>query len=304
MSSHRQSGWVAVLAIAASLSLALPSPAQVASAVQVDVGARELDVLRDMIEEESPLPGATGGRLCFDPTVASYRPSVSTPRERWSDAVLSTLAGDVNFSLDTLTTELPRGMPGCARSRKTSRVAYGRPRIGGDTGAMVVIRTRLDARGAVDSSKADFRLARKSDKWSVEGIIDDTMTVHRYVQGQGCYRLWYGPLDTASANRDRIDTTELRAESVLVGENWQAFPAYRLSIGPRSLGVAARAWPRSIWHVTHDSVHFEWTDTNQMVFADLLVVGDTLHGTMHSETDAVVPNPPTTVMRGRRISCG
>ena len=304
MSLHRQFRGFAGFAAVASLALGSPSRAQVAPVARVDLGARELDVLRDVLAQEASSSEAAVGRPCFDPTVAFYRPSASTPHERWSDAVLSRLAGDVEFSLDTLTTELPRRMPGCARSRTTSRVAYGRPRVGGDTGAIVVIRTRLDARAEVDSSKLDLRLGRKNDKWSVVGLLADTMTAHRYVQGEGCYRLWYAPLDAPPSNRDRIDTTEVRAESVPAGENWQSFPAYRLSIGPRPLGVAAEPWGWKTWHVTHDSVHFEWTRSNQLVIADLLVVGDTLHGTMRSETDAVVPNPPTTVMRGRRISCG
>jgi hypothetical protein len=188
--------------------------------------------------------------------------------------------------------------------QKTWRLAYGRPRIFGDSAAIVFIGTRLDARGGVDSSKLDFRLERRTGKWGVEGWLADSQTVHRYVKGEGCYRLWYAPFGTPPRNRTRIDTTEVSAESTFAGANWRPFPAYRLSTGPRSVGVAAQRWAHSTWYVSHDSVHFEWSRENQAFVADLLVVGDALRGTMHVETDAVDPNPPTTTVRGQRIPCG
>lgn len=304
MSMHGSSGWFAVITTVACLGVAPPSPAQVAPATPVNLGGRETEVLRDVMAQQWPAYKGPDGQLCLDPTVASYRASASTTRERWSTDVLSRIASDVRISLDTLTSDLPRGMRGCTRLRKTWRLAYGRPRVFDDSAAIVFIGTRLDARGQVDSSKLDFRLERKAGKWSVEGWLADSQTVHRYVKGEGCYRLWYAPLGTSPANRPRMDTTEVSAESTFVGENWQTFPAYRLSTGPRFLGVAARQWSHSTWYVSHDSVHFQWSRQNEAVVADLLVVGDTLRGTMHLETDAVDPSAPTTSIRGRRIPCG
>jgi hypothetical protein len=299
-----QSRWLAAITTVACFSIAPSSPAQVAPAAHADLGAREIDVLRDVMAQQWPAFKGPDGQLCLDPTVAFYRASASTTRERWSTNVLSKIAGDARISLDTLTAELPRGIRGCTRSQKTWRLVYGRPRVVGDSAAIVFIGTRLDTRGEVDSSKFDFRLERKAGKWSVEGWLAYSETVHRYVKGEGCYRLWYAPLAAPPANRTRIDTTEVRAESILVGQSWRTLPAYRLSTGPRSLGVAARPWPHSMWYVTHDSVHFQWSGGFEAILADLLVAGDTLRGTMHLESDSVDPSPPATSIRGRRIPCG
>ena len=90
---------------------------------------------------------------------------------------------------------------------------------------------------------------------------------------------------------------------MLEASRWRTFPAYRLTAGPRRLGVATMRWSHSQWLVTHDSLHLEWSMENYMISADMLVDGDALRGRMHSETDAVVPNPPTTAIEGRRIPC-
>jgi len=293
-----------VIATVACLGVALPSRAQIAPATPVSLDASQINVLRDVIAQFwQPFHGPDG-QLCLDPTVASYRARASTPRERWSTDALSVIARDARISLDTLTAELPSGMRGCTRTQKTWRVAYGRPRVFGDSGALVFVRTRLDARGEVDSSKFDFRLERRAGKWSVTRWLADSQTVHRYVKGEGCYRLWYAPLETPSANRDAIDTTEVSAEPTFLFENSQSLPAYRLSAGPRALGVAAQRWTYSAWYVSHDSVHFRWSGGNTAIVADLLVVGDTLRGMMHLESDGVELNPPTTSVSGRRIACG
>jgi hypothetical protein len=303
MRVHGSSRWLGVITTVTCLGVAPPSHAQVAPATSVALSGREIDVLRDVMAQQWPAYKGPDGRLCLDPTVASYRASASTTRERWSTDVLSRIASDIRISLDTLTGELPRGMRGCTRLQKTWRLAYGRPRIFGDSAAIAFISTRLDARGGVDSSKLDFRLERKTGKWSVEGWLADSQTVHRYVKGEGCYRLWYVPLGTPPGTRTWIDTTEVRAESTFVGANWQPFPAYRLSAGPRSVGVAAQRWAHSTWYVSHDSVHFQWSRQNAAIIADLLVVSNTLRGTMHLETDAFDANPPMTSVSGRRIPC-
>ena len=304
MSMLWPSRWPIIIATAACLGASSRLIAQAASVAPVILGDRDFDVLRDVVGQQWSAYKGMDSQLCLDPTVASYRASVSTTRERWSTDIVSRLAGTVRISLDTLTADLPRGIRGCTRSQTTWRVAYGRPRVFPDSAAIVFIGTRLDSRGGVDSLKVDFRLERKAGKWSVEGWLADSQTVHRYVKGEGCYRLWYAPLETPGPSRTRIDTTELTAESTFVGQSWQTFPAYRLSMGPRFMGIAAQQWSNSTWYVTHDSLHFEWSRLNEMMVADLLVFGDTVRGTMHSETDAIVSNPPTTSVQGRRIPCG
>lgn len=298
------SRWLIAVTTVTALGIAWQLPAQVVPATPVTLGDREFDVLRDVVAQQWPGYQAQDGQLCLDPTIASYRANAWTPRERLSTDVLSRIASAVRISLDTLTAELSPGLRGCARSQKTWRIAYGRPRAFPDSAAIVFIATRLDARGEVDSAKFDFRLERRRGRWSIQQWLADSQTAHRYVKGEGCYRLWYVPLETLPASRTRIDTTEVSAESTFIGRSWQTFPAYRLSTGPRSLGVAARQWSSALWYVTHDSVHFQWSRYNYDLFADLLVLGDTLRGTMHSESDFVVPNPPTTSVSGRRIPCG
>lgn len=303
MNLHVRWRLLAIVTTVASLGVANPSSAQVAPAALVNLDAREIDVLREIMSQQWQNYKESNGRVCLDPTVAVYRASAPAPQERWSTEVLSAIARDVRFSLDTLTTALPRGMRGCTRSQTTWRLSYGRPRVYPDSAAMVFIATRLDARGQVDSAKVDFRIDRRAGKWRVDGWLADTETVHRYVKGEGCYRLWYAPLDTSPSNRLPIDTMQIRAESIFVGESWRSLPAYRLSPEPRSRGVAAQRGWNSIWYVTHDSVHFEWSRMNEDIYAVLHVVGDSLLGTMHSESDAIVPNPPTTSISGRRIRC-
>jgi hypothetical protein len=276
--------------------------AQNARSASANITGRDFDVLHDVIAAHWQYYKGPDDRLCLDPTVALYSPNASAPQERWADDVLARIAVDVRISLDTLTTAPAGGLAGCARTQSTWRVAYGRPRVFPDSAALVFISTRLDARQQVDSVKLDFRIKPKAGKWRVDGWLAETQVVHQYVKGDGCYRLWYRP--AASSNQTRVDTTDLLAESKRVGQSWRSVPAYRLSTPGPAKGVAADKWKASVWYVTHDSIHFEWGGSWSAVYADLHVVGDSLRGNIRWETDAIVPNPPTSSIVGVRAPCG
>ena len=270
-----------------------------AMAMQVASQADEIAVLHDL------LPGfnGPGGHSCFDPIVARDPARITRGGpERWPASTIVELLNDPRIAVDTTAGTAPTGVLGCARSRTTWRLAYGHPRIAGDTGSVVFIATRLDGRDQVDSMLFDLRLGRSKGKWGVPGWHSHLDVIHKYIRGEGCYRFTHPPFP--SFKYLRIDTVLVRAETATVAA-WGDSSKHVLLPVSEGVGMSPSTdrFP-SHWTVTHDTLHLVWNASGfALLKVDLHVQGDSLDGVMSFSTDNIGVPIPKVAVAGNRVSC-
>jgi hypothetical protein len=222
----------------------------------------------------------------------------------WSTSTLIGLSRSPLVAIDTTAGRAPSGAHTCARTRTTWRLAYGHPRIAGDTGAVVFIATQLDERDQVDSMLFDFRLARSKGKWTVPGWLSESERTHNYVHGEGCYRLSHHPFIERGIENLRIDTILVHADTARIGGRLDSPHALRPEADHVGLTRTVDTLFPSGWSVTHDTLHLTWNGNGYAILrVDLRVQGDALAGVMRYETDAIGAVIPKVPVTGRRVPC-
>lgn len=268
-----------------------------AMAMQLVSPAEEIAVIRDITPDWKNSEGVR----CVDPNVVSDPARTRAARDRWP---LAELLRNSNLAVDTTAGSAPSGLRTCARSLTTQRLAYGHPRIAGDSGSITFIATRLDGRNQVDSTRFDLRLVKSNGTWTVPQVLSESESVHNYVHGEGCYRFSHPLFTDRFIERLRIDTVLVRADTA------------RLTLYPDSrsrvllpaadhvgLGGGSGMFPSS-WGVSHDTLHLGWNASGFAgLSASLHVVGDSLSGVMRYWTDAIGPPEPTVPVVGHRVPC-
>lgn len=193
-----------------------------------------------------------------------------------------------------------------SRQWPASFYALGLPEITADSATIVFVRSWISQTGEVDSALVTLRLHRENGRWRVAETLSDSLIVPRTVEGVGCYRFSHPPFREASEARLRIDTVLVRAESTLVHYQMGGSGHRQLSPDQTHVGFAkSEMSPYAVpaWYVTHDTLHLIWSVMDHALYADLHVVGDSLDGQMHTETDVVGVPEPTVHVIGRRAAC-
>lgn len=295
----------ALLALAASAATIVACAAHSTAVpnASVNIDSTQLAVLHDLVST-SRWRDSTGHH-CLDPQVARYRSlGRSDERPSWPDSVVRSLSGIPRVAFDSTDAREPSGARRCRRTRELPVEAYSVPRVKGDTGAVAIVATQLDLRGNVDTFAIHARLRRRRGNWMVDGVLADTAVINAYIDGRGCYRFRHAAFADHRADSAHINAMVVRADSEFIGRSWMSQPSYRLSPSSQAVGLGALNHDDvSYWYVTHDSLHLFWTATSATLTADLRVRGNLLDGSMHFETDAVVRNPASVDVVGRRIPC-
>ena len=276
------------------------------TSAKATLDSSQFSVLRDLLQPTGTRNWNVSGKtLCVDPNVALFPDANKEgPVEVWAEAALVAILRLPSVAIDSAVGAVPRGGAKCTRTFSTARLAYGRPRVFGDSGAVVFIVTRMNSHAEPDSQMFDFQLTRRTGKWTVPHWLQFRETVHTYIRGEGCYRLSHKPF----VEGIRVDTVLIRADTTITDPRgrYTATSEHRLRPEPAQVGMPGQTMfgpPISKWYATNDSLHFEWFTENSMLYVSLLLAGDSVRGTMTHSSDAIVPNPPTIAVTGKRVSC-
>ena len=249
-------------------------------------------------------PNGLGGG-CLDSRIANERAATGSSRQ-WPASFLREVLADSAFALDTTVALTFRPTRACAPSSRSFRYAIGLPEITADSARIVFVRSWISQPGEVDSALVTIRLHRENGRWGVAETLADSLMAPRTVQGIGCYRFSHPLFREPSEAHLRIDTVLVRAESTLVHYQMGGSGHRGLSPDQTHVGFAkSETSPYAVpaWYVTHDTLHLIWSVMDHALYADLHVIGDSLDGQMHTETDVVGVPEPTVQVVGRRVAC-
>jgi hypothetical protein len=218
--------------------------------------------------------------------------------------VIAALLRDPSFAIDTSVGRSPAVTRACARSTTSTRLSYSHPIVVGDTGSISFIATQLDAKGLIDSAIYEIRLNHSATGWFGSGLNVDREVFAAHVHPEGCIAFTHPLFPDKDDKRLRIDTVVFQLDDSVVGTDIGQYPLRRIRPGPEAIGLGSSGGRSDgAWYVRHDTVYIRWSTGMDMLLVEAKMTGDSLAGTLTYGTDNIIPNPPTVILTGRRVSC-